>query len=215
MNKIKKIFSVLSSINFSRNKLTPKVLKELRDFGRFDYSYNPEVFSASAFFTVFLEREHYSNVKGLLNKFKTNYFGEIVDGKVVFEGYQPKELYQLVEFISANDLWATKEDRDNPDGKRFYKVVEHIKASGNEKLIGTLLKYDFNEFRVAYGCVADESFEKIIKLSPADAGMLGISIIDNTFKAKRKFKSRVKLLLFIAYLFMFIYLLSLLFTFFN
>lgn len=215
MKLANKIFTTIASFRFSKNKLTPTVLNQLRVFGRFEYIYDPEIYSLNAFFTVFLERDHYSNVKRMLRNLKVNYFGEVIDGKVVFEGYQPKDLYDLVEFITINNLWATAADRKDPDGKRFYKVVEFVKASGNEKLVQTLNSYGFDEFRVAYGCVADTSHEKLMKLSPADAGMLGIGIIDAVYKSKRKLFGRFKFIAFIMYLMFFIFVLYSLFTYFN
>lgn len=215
MNRIGKLLKAFGSLEFGTKKLTPKVLKQLRDFGNFEYSYDPKVFSLTSFFTVFLEREHYSNVKKILPTFKVNYFGEVVDGQVVFAGYQPKDLYDLVEFITENNLWATIEDRKLEDGKRFYKVVQAVVLSGNESLIKILNKYDFDEFRVAYGCVADESHEKIMDLSPDYAGMLGISVIDQIFKEKRKSQRWFKLIARISYLMFFTFFLYSLFTLFN
>ncbi|MCT0649343.1 hypothetical protein N0614_09565 [Pseudomonas aeruginosa] len=195
--------------------LSKQSLMALREYGKFEYSYDSEIYALNSFFTVFIERSHYSGVKKILNQFKINYFGEVADGVVVFEGHQPKYLYDLVEFITVNNLWASSEDRKDPDGKRSWKVLEALKASGNKELLEAFKKFSFDEFMIAYGCVADESVEKILKLTPADAGMLAISIIDKAFKKKAKRKRRFKFLGFVSYLIFMIILLQSLFTLFN
>ncbi|WP_132577710.1 hypothetical protein [Pseudomonas aeruginosa] len=187
-------------------------------------NYNIEILSISAFFTFFVENDHFEFHKELTPEKAHMFFGTVVNNEVVFEGVQSKKYYKLCEFLTKHSLWATQKDLElKGKGRTFEKTLSRIqskllkiaeKSSEGKNLSESeiaaiarsrlALEIGFEEFtleqiralRLAYGLVAMVGVENLKRLQPWAAGLQAYGIYKDNVKEKFTFKSFIKKILF-------------------
>lgn len=165
----------------------------------------------NAFFTIYVDLEHCGKDLNLSLLMKNNhksdllaasYFGTSTDGLVMLQGVQNKNLYQMVKFITENNLWAiiTKKKRrfrfwqkKIVHDKRFSDVINALDELKDPELTKCLRSYPVELFAIAYTAVGLKGHEYLMSLQAAEAGRMAYrDFHTRVYKPKFVFLSKVK-----------------------
>lgn len=155
------------------------------------------IHALNAFFTCYVDYEHSGLDLNLIHLLKegqksdilaASYFGLCSDDGVVVQGFQNKNLYRLVEFITVNNLWPTIKTRKRgfrfwqskiETDKRFSQVINALDDLKDPELTECLRSYPVVLFAIAYTAVGLKGHEYLMRLQAATVGRIAYRDIHN------------------------------------
>ncbi|HHN2017147.1 TPA: hypothetical protein ACRNYH_003646 [Pseudomonas aeruginosa] len=158
--------------------------------------YDSDIHAINAFYTCFVDYEHSGSFKlepiGYDNKTDINYFGSTIDGEVIMEGVQTKNLYKLVEFITVNRLWPEQLIAAGIDPS-FTRVVEALDAAPDkDPAIGRAFRtYPIAMLSIGYIAVGEIGLANITNTQPLNAGRQAIRKIHKITRKTISLKARL------------------------